>query len=111
MPETSELLKARLSAKGRKRILSLDGGGIRGAVTLGFLEEIERILAERYEKFGIMQKNDFRLYHYFDLIGGTSTSSIIAALLAMGDHRVAEIKDIYGNLCTKIFSDHNGFNL
>ena len=39
----SNLLE-RLNAKGPKRILSLDGGGIRGILTLGFLEEMERIL-------------------------------------------------------------------
>ena len=30
-----------------KRILALDGGGIRGALTLGFLERVESILRER----------------------------------------------------------------
>jgi len=37
-------LLVRLTAGGPKRILALDGGGIRGALTLGFLEEIEQIL-------------------------------------------------------------------
>ena len=82
MITVSSSLEARLSAKGPKRILALDGGGIRGAITLGFLEQIERTLAERHEREGIMPKADFRLHHYFDLIGGTSTGSIIAALLA-----------------------------
>ncbi len=110
-PEVSEVLKKRLSSEGPKRILSLDGGGIRGAVTLGFLGEIERILAERHEEFGIIKKEDFRLYHYFDLIGGTSTGSIIAALLAIGGYSVAEIKDKYKQLGGKIFSDRNGLNI
>ena len=34
-------LQERLSAPGPKRILALDGGGIRGALTLGYLERIE----------------------------------------------------------------------
>jgi predicted acylesterase/phospholipase RssA len=110
-PEISETLRKRLSSEGPKRILSLDGGGIRGAVTLGFLGEIERILAERHEKDDVMKKEDFRLYHYFDLIGGTSTGSIIAALLAVGGYSVAEIKDKYRQLGRKIFSDRNGLNL
>ena len=57
-----------------KRILSLDGGGIRGALTLGYLQKIETILASRTK-----DPEKFRLYQYFDLIGGTSTGSIIAA--------------------------------
>src|SRR5439155_6831089 len=97
-PEVSEELKNRLKSKGPKRILSLDGGGIRGAVTLGFLGEIERILAGRHEDLDGMKKEDFRLCHYFDLIGGTSTGSIIAALLAVGGYSVAEIKSKYRQL-------------
>jgi predicted patatin/cPLA2 family phospholipase len=111
MPNISELLKERLSSKGKKRILALDGGGIRGAVTLGFLEEIERILAERHTTSGIMNRDEFRLHHYFDLIGGTSTGAIIAALLAVGGYSVAEIKEKYRTLGARIFSDRNGFNL
>ena len=111
MITVSSSLEARLSAKGPKRILALDGGGIRGAITLGFLEQIEKTLAERHEREGIMSKADFRLHHYFDLIGGTSTGSIIAALLAIGGYSATEIKTMYRELGAKIFSDRNGFNL
>ncbi len=71
----------RFKADGPKRILALDGGGIRGALTLGFLGEIERVLAERHDELGLLKKDKFRLHQYFDLIGGTSTGSIISALL------------------------------
>ena len=108
MPETSQQLTNRLAAKGPKRILSLDGGGIRGAVTLGYLGEIESLLAKRYA--AIIPEKDFRLYHYFDLIGGTSTGSIIAALLAVGGNSVTEVKEMYRVLGKKIFSDRNGLN-
>lgn len=111
MSNFSAALQARLTAKGPKRILALDGGGIRGAITLGFLEQLEKILAERHELSGVMAKKDFRLHHYFDLIGGTSTGSIIAALLAIGGYSVTEIKKMYRELGAKIFSDRNGFNL
>ena len=111
MITVSSSLEARLSAKGPKRILALDGGGIRGAITLGFLEQIERTLAQRHEREGIMPKADFRLHHYFDLIGGTSTGSIIAALLAIGGYSATEIKTMYRELGAKIFSDRNGLNL
>src|SRR4051812_11465815 len=105
MPDTSQSLLTRLSSKGPKRILALDGGGIRGAVTLGFLGEMERILAERHDQLNIIRKEDFRLHHYFDLIGGTSTGAIIAALLAVGGFSVTEIKEKYKKLGGRIFSD------
>ncbi len=111
MSNVSASLSARLQAKGPKRILALDGGGIRGAVTLGYLAEIERILSERYEQAGIMKAADFRLHHYFDLIGGTSTGSIIAALIAVGGYSAKEIKDLYRKLGGAIFSDKNGLNI
>jgi len=74
---TSDLLK-RLTAPGPKRILALDGGGVRGALMLGFLEAIEDLLRRRYDR------PDLRLCDYFDLIGGTSAGSILAASLAIG---------------------------
>lgn len=39
-----------LVAPGAKRILALDGGGIRGAITLGFLARIEALLRERHDR-------------------------------------------------------------
>src|SRR5258708_34193390 len=62
-----------------KRILALDGGGLRGILTLSYLAEIESGLRERHGG-----SEDFRLSHYFDLIAGTCTGSIIAAALAPG---------------------------
>ena len=61
-----------------KRILSLDGGGIRGILTLEYLSAIEKLLKKR------SGRDEFLLCDYFDLIGGTSTGSIIAAGLACG---------------------------
>ncbi len=80
-----------------KRILALDGGGLRGVLTLGMLREIETLLRER---FG----NDpgFRLAHYFDLIAGTSTGAIIAAALALG-MTVDEVHAHYMALGRKVF--------
>ena len=53
---------------GRKRILSIDGGGVRGVLALGFLERLEGILAENAGR-------PVRLCDHFDLIGGTSTGA------------------------------------
>jgi len=111
MSEVSESLKKRLQSKGPKRILALDGGGIRGALTLGFLGELESLLADRHDKAGLIKKEDFRLHHYFDLVGGTSTGAIIAALIAVGGYSITEIKTLYKELGEQIFSDRNGLNL
>jgi hypothetical protein len=86
-----------LFGEGPKRILALDGGGIRGALTLGYLKRIEDILRERVDG-----DPDFRLCDYFDLIGGTSTGSIIAASLALG-FSVEEIRELYINLSNEVF--------
>jgi len=85
-------------ANSPKRILSLDGGGIRGALTLGFLKKIETILRKKENR------PDLLLCDYFDLIGGTSTGSIIAAALAIGKS-VDEITHLYMKLGGEIFGE------
>lgn len=69
------------SAERPCHILSLDGGGAKGFYTLGVLREIEGMLKSP-------------LHTKFDLIFGTSTGAIIAALLALGKS-VAEVSDLY----------------
>lgn len=53
------------------RILALDGGGAKGFYTLGVLKEIEGLIG-------------CHLHEKFDLVFGTSTGAIIAALIALG---------------------------
>jgi predicted acylesterase/phospholipase RssA len=60
------------------RILSLDGGGAKGFYTLGVSKEIEALVRRP-------------LHEQFDLIFGTSTGAIIAALVALG----TPVDDIY----------------
>jgi len=81
-----------------KRILALDGGGIRGALTLGYLQQIEDILRKQNGN-----NPEFRLCDYFDLIGGTSTGSIIASCLAIG-MKAEDITKMYFDLGGKIFA-------
>jgi patatin-like phospholipase/acyl hydrolase len=90
-------LHAHLSSEGPKRILALDGGGIRGALTLGYLQRMEELL--RLQHGGDVS---FRLCDYFDLIGGTSTGSIIASCLAIG-MSVEQIREKYFQLGERIF--------
>lgn len=92
------ILQQHLDPGGTKRILALDGGGIRGAITLGYLQRIEDILKEQSA-----DKEKFRLSDYFDLIGGTSTGAIIASCLAIG-MKVSQITELYMKLGGKIFS-------
>ena len=82
---------------GPKRILALDGGGLRGVLTLAFLKRIETLLREQAGA-----GDDFRLSDYYDLIGGTSTGSIIAAGLALG-MSVDEVREHYFKLGTQVF--------
>jgi hypothetical protein len=89
-------LMDRLTSPGPKRILALDGGGIRGALTVGYLVRMEALLRNRH------QNPKLKLSEYFDLIGGTSTGSIIAALLAVGKD-AAEIQRLYLDLGPKVF--------
>lgn len=85
------------TAPGPKRILALDGGGLRGVVTLGYLARIEAILRDQHGG-----DPTFRLAHYFDLIAGTSTGAIIAAALA-GGLSVAEILEHYLAIGREVF--------
>lgn len=55
------------------KILSLDGGGMRGVLSARILKEIEGILAAQTGQ---------KLHEYFDLIAGTSTGSILAGGIA-----------------------------
>ena len=72
------------------RILSIDGGGIRGVFSASFLAGLEERLPAG------------RLIDHFDLIAGTSTGGIIALGLACG-LRAAEIRDLYVQRGCEIF--------
>ena len=79
----------RVSSPGPKKLLALDGGGVRGVITLEVLHRLESTLAEE-----LCAGEDFVLGDYFDYIAGTSTGAIIAAGLAKG-LRVAHLLDLY----------------
>src|SRR5580704_16088698 len=84
-----------LFAPGAKRILALDGGGVRGALSIAFLERLEKVLTE-------IEGRPVRLCEWFDLIGGTSTGAIIAAGLASG-YSANQMHKFYSELAPKIF--------
>jgi uncharacterized protein len=64
-------LAGRYGTAAPRKMLALDGGGIRGVLTLSFLKAIEQQIGKP-------------LCEYFDYIAGTSTGAIIAAGLARG---------------------------
>jgi patatin-like phospholipase/acyl hydrolase len=74
----------------RYRILSLDGGGIRGLLTLVLLQKLDKLVE------GWLSRAD--------LIAGTSTGGIIALALAHG-LPPAEVRKLYEDKCGDIFDD------
>ncbi len=87
---------------GAKRMLALDGGGVKGVLTLGMLKPLEDELRRRAGG-----DETFRLCDYYDLIGGTSTGAIIAAGLALGK-TVDEMTELYMQLGPDVFGRHAG---
>lgn len=78
------------------RILSIDGGGMRGIVAARMLEFIQQWL-------------DQPIADYFDLIAGTSTGSILAAGIAIG-MPPSELYQLYLNKGQVIFPYRSWFN-
>src|ERR1700719_2961856 len=76
------------------RILSLDGGGIRGVFPAALLARLEEHL-------------DHPIGSYFDLIAGTSTGGIIAIGLGLGIP-AREILKLYVEEGPTIFDQHHG---
>lgn len=73
-----------------RKILSLDGGGIKGVYSLGFLAEVENYLGQP-------------INNYFDLIVGTSTGGIIALGLGKG-YSATDMLDFYTSMGKEIFA-------
>ncbi|MEZ5691955.1 MAG: CBASS cGAMP-activated phospholipase [Rickettsiales bacterium] len=74
-----------------RKILCIDGGGIKGIFPAAFLSDIE-------------EQIDGEIVDYFDLIVGTSTGGIIAIALGLG-LKPSEILQIYTDLGNKVFSE------
>jgi hypothetical protein len=93
-------LRERIDAQGPKKLLAIDGGGIRCVLALELLMKIETILKGQSGNAG------FRLAHYFDYIAGTSTGGIIAAGLSIG-MSVQEILHFYVDASAQMFVKAN----
>lgn len=78
-----------------KKILSIDGGGIKGVFPASFLSVIEETTGKK-------------ISDHFDLIVGTSTGGIIALGLGMG-FSAKEILEFYEEFGPKVFSGNRFF--
>lgn len=75
------------------RILSFDGGGTRGVLSIAMLKEI----------MGRISPNEkVQPYELFDIICGTSTGGIIAVLLGAQRRSVAETEALYDEFIDKV---------
>lgn len=77
------------------KILSIDGGGIRGVFPAMFLANLE-------EGLKAQKKEKWQIYQNYDLICGTSTGGIIAIALALGIP-AKEIYELYLENASVIF--------
>ncbi len=84
---------------GRRRMLALDGGGIRGLITVEILAEMERCFREKHGKA-------FVLADAFDYVAGTSTGAIIATCVSRG-MSVDEIRTFYLDSGAEMFDKAN----
>lgn len=84
-------VEEKIKAARPKKILALDGGGIRGMMTVEILASIEDRL-----RTTLGRGADFVLADYFDFVAGTSTGAIIATCIALGIP-MKDIRDFYIN--------------
>jgi patatin-like phospholipase/acyl hydrolase len=90
-------MDVRMSSSGNnkqiRRILSIDGGGIKGTMPAAFLAGLEEDLGQPIGR-------------YFDLIAGTSTGGIIALGLGLG-RTAKELLELYERRGPVIFGEDN----
>lgn len=85
-------IKGRAIGKQGLRILSMDGGGMKGLATVQMLRKIE-------------QGTGKRIHEIFDLICGTSTGGMLAIALAIKHLSLDECEEIYKKLGKLVFAE------
>lgn len=78
----------------KRKILCIDGGGVKGLFAAKILAELESQI-------------EHPIYHYFDMVAGTSTGAIISAGLALGIP-ASKICDLYVKHAAQIFPQNGG---
>ncbi|XP_061983290.1 phospholipase A I-like isoform X2 [Populus nigra] len=85
-------IRGRPVAKQGLRILSMDGGGMKGLATVQILKAIEKGTGKR-------------IHEIFDLICGTSTGGMLAVALGMKLMTLDQCEEIYKNLGKLVFAE------
>lgn len=85
-------IKGRQVGKQGLRILSMDGGGMKGLATVLILKQIE-------------QGTGKRIHEMFDLICGTSTGGMLAIALGMKQMTLDQCEEIYKKLGKLVFAE------
>lgn len=94
-----------LFGPGPKFILALKGtGGVRAAITLAFLERIEKVIAEQ------QQGRTSRLADCFDLIGGPSTGGLLSTALALG-YGTERLKQFFVRFAAQAFKRRSAWSM
>lgn len=93
------LMPAQLAAPatGPKRILAIEGGGVRGKFSLEILARIESLLRER------TQRHDLVLADHYHLIAGSSVGALFATGLSWG-WSVEKLRDVTDRHMADIFT-------
>lgn len=86
------------------RILSLDGGGTRGVLTVAYLKEL-------FTKINANQAKPVNPFEAFDIICGTSTGGIIAMLLGGQCRTLDDAEVLYDEFIEKIFASRSNYRL
>ncbi|XP_057842552.2 patatin-like protein 2 [Cryptomeria japonica] len=95
------------------RILSVDGGGVRGLIPVQLLKFLEQQLQK-------LDGEDARLADYFNIMAGTSTGGLITTMLATpdpNDHKykrpfsTQKIEDFYLKNASSIFPQPSKWNI
>ena len=72
------------------RVLSLDGGGMKGLAALKLIKEIEK-------------RTGKKIWQLFDVVGGTSTGGMLAVALGIKRYSVEDCEYVYRELGQHIF--------
>lgn len=88
---SADQILALKEAQDERWILSCDGGGVRGIISLRCLEAFERFLGKT-------------CIELFDMFAGTSTGALIAGALASGRQGVGDLIGLYRDRRNEVFS-------
>ncbi|MEY3248689.1 MAG: hypothetical protein RL742_732 [Bacteroidota bacterium] len=91
------------------RILSLDGGGIRGLLTARILAALESKLNARWKNHHKADPpHPLRIAHFFDMIAGTSTGGILTCILLTPSQNDPKTPQFAASEAVSLYKDYGG---